>query len=120
MAGAGYGIDAIHGAVHAGAALDELGAGAVALRLPGILFPLSLIGIGVALVRVGIGAGWAGLGLALAGLLFPISRIGSVELLAIAADAVLLAALVGLAAVNTPLRATEPTATERSQREVSR
>ena len=120
VAGAGYGIDAIHGAVHAGAPLDELGAGGLALRLPGILFPVSLIGIGVALVRSGIGPRWAALGLALAGLMFPISRIGGVELLAIVADAVLLAALVGLAAVNATLRATGPTATEHSEREVSR
>jgi hypothetical protein len=74
------------------------------LLLPGILFPLSMVGIGVALMRARLAGvpGWVGGALATAGVLFPVSRIGEVDALAIVADVILLIALVplGMAILN--------------------
>jgi hypothetical protein len=72
------------------------------LLMPGLLFPLSMVGIGVALLRAGTQGrvpgvpGWIGAVLATAGVLFPVSRIGEVEALAVVVDAVFLVALVPL------------------------
>jgi hypothetical protein len=92
--GVGYGIDSLHGGVHAGAALDETALGPLALQLPGLLFPVSLIVAGVALARSGAAPLWTGIVLALGGVLFPASRIPSVETLALVSDLLILVALV--------------------------
>ncbi len=75
---------------------ERTGAGQLALQLPGIVFPLSFIAIGVALVRARTQPRWCGIVLTLAAALFPVSRIGDVEVLAIAVDVLFLVALVPL------------------------
>ena len=94
--GVAYGLDAVHGAVHPEAPLEALPVGPVVLQLPGLCFPLSLIGIGLSLARSRVAASWSGYALALGGLLFPISRIPAIVPLALAADGFILAALVPL------------------------
>jgi hypothetical protein len=62
----------------------------VALWLPGPVFPVSLVVLGVVLARVRIGPLWTSLLLAGAGLLWPLSRIPRIEAVAHAADVMLL------------------------------
>ncbi len=78
----------------------------VGLLLPGVIFPLALIGFGVALFRAGIGPRPSGPLLVLGAVLFPLARINAIDLLAVAGDLVLVAALVplGLAALPSALR----------------
>ena len=68
----------------------------IAMLLPGLLWPLTLIGSGLGLLKAGMAPRWSGALLAATGLLFPISRIGEVEVLSIAADIVFLVALIPL------------------------
>jgi len=68
----------------------------LALLLPGVLFAPALIGFGVALRRAGIGPAISAPALIVGAVLFPISRIASIEPLAIVADLVLVLALVSL------------------------
>jgi hypothetical protein len=76
----------------------ELHAGDLAMAFDiGALFPLTLIGFGVCILRTRIAPSWAGAGLALAGIAFPISRIGTIGELALVADVLMLVSLVGVA-----------------------
>jgi hypothetical protein len=93
--GVAYGIDSIHVA-ETGRSAEEMGIGALALYLPGLLFPLSQIGFGAMLARDRVAPRWSGLLLVIAAILFPVSRIGSIEPLAIAADSLFVIALVPL------------------------
>lgn len=94
--GVAYGIDSIQAALVGGESLQEMGSAAasLALQVPGVLFPLGLAALGVVLLRNGLVTRWTGTGLVVGALLFPASRIPDVEVLAIASDLVLLAALV--------------------------
>jgi hypothetical protein len=56
------------------------------LQFLGILFPLTFIGLGIALWRAGAVPAWAGIVLAVAGLMFPISRIPDIPTLNYLAD----------------------------------
>ena len=96
--GVGYGIDSIQAAIfHTGSIQEtDSAVGPLALQLPGVLFPLSLIGLGVMLARTGVVARWSGWMLVAGALLFPLARIPDVEALAIVGDAMLLIALVPL------------------------
>ncbi len=94
--GVAYGIDSIHMA-ETGRTAEEMGiAGPLVLYLPGVLFPLTNIGIGLMLARSNAELRWQGLALVLAGVLFPVSRIGSIEILAIAVDTLFIIALAPL------------------------
>jgi hypothetical protein len=97
--GVAFGIDSIVYANDPVAALSEqeTAAAGLALFLPGITYPLTFIGIGLSLAKTGVTARWSGLTLALGGLLFPMSRIPSIEALAVVADVVM---LVGLASIG--------------------
>ena len=68
----------------------------IALLLPGLLWPVTLLGCGLGLRKAGVVPRWSGALLAATGLLFPVSRIGEVEALSIAADVVFLVALLPL------------------------
>lgn len=60
-----------------GRTAEEMGiAGPLVLYLPGVLFPLTNIGIGLMLARSRPELRWQGLVLVLAVVLFPVSRIG--------------------------------------------
>ena len=80
------------------------------LLLPGILFAPALIGLGVALRRARIGPAMSATALIVGAVLFPISRIGSVEALAIGADLVLVLGLVplGMSAFRSDAAAPQP------------
>ena len=96
--GVGYGIDSIQAAIFDTGSIQETDSAVapLALQLPGVLFPLSLIGLGVMLARTGVVARWSGWALAAGGLLFPLARIPDVEALALVGDALLVMALVPL------------------------
>lgn len=96
---AAYGLDAIQQAVLAG---DVYSSPAVpfALRIPGLLFPLALLVLGVAMARTATGgrdrlAAWA---LVAGAVLFPVGRIADLAPVALVTDAVLLGALPAAAA----------------------
>lgn len=103
VAGAGgtaaYGLDAIQQAVLAG---DVYSSPAVpfALRIPGLLFPLALVVLGVVVARTSAGrgrlAGWA---VTAGAVLFPVGRIADLAPVALVTDVVLLGALPAVAAV---------------------
>jgi len=96
--GVGYGINSIYADIGTIDLNDDVAgaAGPLALQLPGILFPLTFVGLGVALLRTHVQPRWCAVALVVAGVLFPLSRIPSVEILALAADTVFLVALLPL------------------------
>ncbi len=92
------------------------GALELAFNAPGPLFPLTLIGFGVCILRTRIAPAWAGAGLALGGIVFPISRIGVIAEVALVADVLLLVSLVGVAVAlvgrdRVPVPAAQPALT---------
>ncbi len=96
--GVAYGINSIYvdlGSIDLNENVEGT-AGPLALQLPGLLFPLTFVVLGVALARAQTEPRWCAIALAVAGVLFPISRIGGIEILAVIADAVFLLALVPL------------------------
>lgn len=97
--GAGFAIDGLHEEVFgSGSLADEGGiAGKLAPAVPGLLGPLSLIGIGIALLRTKLAAAWSGAALVAAGVLFPISRIGEIPPLAVVVDVLIIVSVVPLA-----------------------
>ena len=101
VAGAGggvaYGIDAIQLAVLDGTIHDSP-ATPVALRIPGMLFPLALAVLGVVLARTDGGRPrWIGWALVAGAVLFPVGRIADLAPVALASDLVLAAVIVTLA-----------------------
>jgi hypothetical protein len=94
--GVANGLDSIQFAETGVTSEDAGAAGVFALNITGALFPLAMLGLGVALVRARVEPRWSGFALAAAAILFPVSRISSNELLALAADAVFLVALAPL------------------------
>lgn len=99
-AGAGYGIDSMQVEIFGTESIQEIDGSLapIALQLPGILFPLSLIGLGIVLARTGAVTAVTGYGIAVGAVLFPASRIPDVAALAIASDVIVLLALAGIAA----------------------
>lgn len=96
--GVAYGINSIYAAIGS-IDLNETGegvAGPLALQIPGLLFPLTFVALGVALVRAHAEPRWCGFALVAAGVLFPLGRIPSVDALAVAADTLFLIALAPL------------------------
>lgn len=95
---AGYAINSIYvaiGTIDLNENVDgAAAAGQWALRSPGILFPLAFIGLGIALLKAGVEPRWSGAALILGGILFPVTRIGSIDALAPLPDVLL---FVGLA-----------------------
>lgn len=96
--GVGFGIDSIHAGVPGGAGLEDTdsAAGGLALFLPGALFPLSFLGLGVALWKARIRPVGSGPLLAVAAVLFPLGNIGDIEVIAVASAVVFAVALVPL------------------------
>jgi len=96
--GVAYGINSIYADIGSVDLNDNVegAAGPLALQLPGILFPLTFVALGAALVRAHAKPRWCAIALAVAGVLFPVSRIGGVEILAVVADIVFLLALAPL------------------------
>jgi len=94
-AGVGFGMDSIVKAANPAAALSEShsAAATLALVVPGLTFPLTWIGLGLALARTAVIPRWSGYAIALGGLLFPVARIPGIDALALIADVVLLAGL---------------------------
>jgi len=97
-AGVGFSIDAIHSTLPGSVELIDDGgtAGVLVANVPGLMGPLAWIGIGIALLRSGVQPRWCGAALVVAGLLFPVSRIGDIAALAIVDDLIFLLALAPL------------------------
>lgn len=90
-----YGVNSVYVGVN-GFDLNESSETAAffALQLPGLLFPLTMVLLGLLAVRTLPRATWCGFALIAAGLLFPVSRIGDIELLAVAVDSLFVIAMV--------------------------
>lgn len=77
----------------------ELHSGALemAFNLPGILFPMTWLALGLCVLYSKVAPVWAGAGLALAGICFPVSRISMTVEIALVADVLFLVSLTGIA-----------------------
>jgi len=97
-AGVGFSIDAIHSTLPQSVELIDDGgtAGVFVANVPGLMVPLAWIGIGIALLRSAVQPRWCGAALVIAGLLFPVSRIGDIAALAVVGDLIFLLALAPL------------------------
>jgi hypothetical protein len=97
-AGVGFNIDNIHGALFDDTYIvDEGGLASVLVaNVPGLMFPLAWVGIGVALLRGGVQPRFSAITLIVAGALFPVARIGDVAPLAIVDDLLFCVALAPL------------------------
>lgn len=98
ISGAGYGIDSIWAAVTEQPQLvdQDLAAGLLAMAPAALLFPMTLIGLGIAYARTGLAAAPAGYLLALSAVMFPAGRATNLLPVALATDVVLLIALVAI------------------------
>ncbi len=102
LAGAGggvaYGIDSIQAAVFDNPSIQDADSkvAPLALQIPGLLFPLGLVGTGVMLARTATAPVWAGILLVIGAALFPIARIPDIEALAVVGDALLVLALIAI------------------------
>lgn len=85
-----FGLEAIYAAASSGTRVLTL---SVPVGVMGLVFPLTMIAIGLAVAALRIRP-MSGLLLAAAGVLFPVSRVGQIEILAIAVDLLFVAALV--------------------------
>lgn len=96
--GAGFAVDGLHEVVFDSPSLADEGglAGMMAPSLPGLLGPLAVAAIGVLVLRTRVSPALAGWALLVAGLAFPVSRIGGIAPLALAVDLLMAAALVPL------------------------
>lgn len=111
-AGAGYGIDSMHAEVSKAESLQEVDSLApIALNIPGLMWPLGLIVLGVMLARAGAVPSVLAYGVVAFGVLFPASRIPDVVGLAVVADVVGVLALggIGLHLLGAPARMTSVT-----------
>lgn len=88
----GYGFNTIGVSLGAVDLVDATGPAAI-IRPLGLCWPLAVILIGVGLMRARRVPTVIGLGLVLAGVVYPVSRIGNIAWLAIVVDVVLLACL---------------------------
>jgi len=96
--GVGFSVDGIHASLPDGVELVDDGgtAGALVTLVPGLMFPLACVGIGIVLFLARVQPRWSGAVLGVAGLLFPPSRIGELAPLAITVYVLLLLALAPL------------------------
>lgn len=96
--GVGFGIDSIHAGVPRGVGLEDTdsAAGGLGLFLPGALFPLSFVALGVALWKARIRPLGSGPLLAVAAVLFPLGNIGDIEAIAVVSAVMFAVALVPL------------------------
>src|SRR5918999_854175 len=105
-AGVGFGIDSIHAGLPGGTGLEDADSAAAALALfvPGAIFPLSFAALGVALWRVRVSPKASGPVLVAASLLFPIANIPDSEAIAVTANALFVVALcpLGMAWLRQP------------------
>jgi len=100
VAGSGFGMEGIYEAAFRRAGASEVVVAAVpgamglalplTLRLPGLLFPLTLLFLGVAFYQTKVTPVWVALLLALGAVGFPASRLPRIELIAHIADVLLL------------------------------
>jgi hypothetical protein len=93
----GYGFNTI-GVSLGGVDLIDATGPAIILKPLGLCWPLALVLFGIALLRAGRVPAADGLGLVLAGVIYPISRIANIGWLAIAVDLLLLVCLAAMAA----------------------
>ena len=94
---AGWAIDSLVASYAPAAAVsehDDSIAAQFAMFMPGVIFPLTMFVLGIALAKTGAVRRGYGLTVALGAACFPVSRIGNVEALALVADALLVAGLV--------------------------
>lgn len=92
---AGFAVDGLHETLHDATSLSETASAAAAvLPATGILGPLSMVLIGIAATRARVFPVAAGAMLVVAGLLFPVSRIGQIAPLALVVDLLIAAVLV--------------------------
>jgi hypothetical protein len=112
--GVGFGIDSIHAGLPGGAGLEEVGgtAGVIGLLVPGAIFPLSFIALGIAMWRAGVTPRMSGPALAMAGVLFPMGNVPDIEAIALASDAMFAVALWPLGVAWLRKRRTEAVAGE--------
>lgn len=96
--GVGFGVDSIQAEVFGSGSIQDSGAaaGVLALRLPGIVFPIALLGLALLFARTRTAPAWLAAALAVGAVLFPLARIPGVVPLALGGDAVLVVAMVGL------------------------
>lgn len=95
MGMAAYGMDAIQRDLF-GTSIVGSAATPFALRIPGLFFPLALLVLGLGLARHRLVPAGAAYALAAAAVLFPLSRISNIIPIALASDAIGLAAMVVL------------------------
>jgi hypothetical protein len=94
-----WGIDSLvysYAPASAASEQDESIAAQFALFLPGIVFPLTMVALGLALARTGAAKRLPALLLALGAACFPVSRIGGIEPLALIADLLILGGMAPL------------------------
>ena len=94
--GVSYGINAIVIA-NGGPDLNELTGAASIVKVIGPIFPLAFIAFGLTLWRKALAPAAVALGLVAGAVLFPISRIGGITPIALAADTLLLVSLAAVA-----------------------
>ena len=96
--GVAYGIDSIQAAVFDNTSVQESDSAAapLALQIPGLLFPLGLVGTGVMLARTATAPVWAAWLLVIGAALFPIARIPDIAALALVGDALLVLSLAAI------------------------
>lgn len=96
--GVGFGIDSIHAGVPGGVGLEDTdsAAGSLALFVPGVVFPVSFVALGVALWKARIRPVGSGPMLAVAAVLFPLGNIGDIEAIAVVSAVMFAVALVPL------------------------
>lgn len=94
--GAGFGIDSIWTEV-TGLSIDDDAVSGPALFMPGLSFPVALFAHAARRFRIGLGPKLPAVLLAVGAVLFPLSRIPSIDVLALIADLCIAAALIPIA-----------------------
>jgi hypothetical protein len=109
--GVGFGVDSIQAQLFGTPGLDAVSlAGVLALRVPGLLFPLSMVALAVLLGVSGRAPRGLAAALALAAVLFPLGRIGGLMPVAIASDLLFIGAMgtLGLGLLRGTVRRSRP------------
>ncbi len=88
-----YGFDTIHQSLGDSSLVDRAGA-AIVIKPLGLFFPLALVLVGAALLRLG--ARWQAVLVLIAGLCWPVSHIGDIALLAVVGNVLLVLGLTSL------------------------
>jgi hypothetical protein len=94
VGGVGFAVDSIQAQLFGTPGLDEVSlAGVLALRVPGLTFPLSMVALAALLAVTKRAPRGLAAALALAAVLFPLSRIGGLMPVAIASDLLFIGAM---------------------------